>query len=138
MRKIVSTHGPLALATLLLAGFISSLFVSARLAARPDQRPKPETVDLAKSVIISGKCGSCHTLQARGLELTGKVGPDLTHEGRRQRSAEWLRRRLTDAASIPDEEILADFLHKRDLMPRLDTLSERELSALVEFLQSLR
>ncbi len=92
---------------------------------------------LAKRIIVSQKCGSCHTLQARGLELQGTVGPDLTRQAQRNRSPHWLRRQLLEPKSIPDDEVLPGYEGKQKLMPPLTSLSEREIEALVDFLQTL-
>ncbi len=92
---------------------------------------------LAKEVIVSNKCGFCHSLQARGLRLTGAVGSSLTEQARRYRSPEWLRRQITDPTSIPDHEVTAGFEGRQKWMPRFDRLSEKELVSLVEFLRIL-
>jgi len=99
---------------------------------------KEEPITLAKQVFQQQNCGSCHTLQAAGLNFTSAVGPDLTHEGQRNRSAEWLMRQLTDPTSIPDAEVVAGFAGKQSIMPSYKHLSQEELQALIEFLQSLK
>ncbi len=102
-----------------------------------DQGPISRRDRLAKATIVTYKCGTCHTLQARGLRLEGVVGPDLSREGRRGRSNAWLRQQLVAPRSIPDHEVAPGFEGKQRLMPPLD-VSEAELEALVEFLNSLR
>lgn len=102
----------------------------------PTQEAEP-LVALGKRVFQRENCGACHALQAAGLNFTAAVGPDLTHEARRGRSAEWLRRQLTEPTSIPDEEVAEGFAGRQSIMPSFKQLSEEELQALIEFLQSL-
>lgn len=108
--------------------------------AKEELPPLKEEAQLAlgKQVFQQQGCGSCHTLQAAGLNFTAIVGPDLTHEGRRNRSAEWLMRQLTDPTSIPDAEVVKGFAGKQAIMPSLRHLRQEELQALIEFLQSLK
>ncbi len=110
---------------------------SCLLESRADQGPISSRDRLAKAIIVTHKCGTCHTLAARGVSLAGSVGPDLSQEGRRGRSNAWLRQQLVAPRSIPDHEVVAGFEGKQRLMPPLD-VSETELDALVEFLNSLR
>lgn len=117
---------------------ILAFFLSGCLDTRADRRLAPEMENLAKGAIAANNCGRCHTLQARGLELTGKVGPNLTREARRNRSPEWLRRQLTDPTSISDAEVLPRYKGKQHLMPSSEHLTQQELAALVEFLRTLR
>lgn len=112
--------------------------------AEPSQNAtqQDETADepmaRAKQVIRQQGCSSCHTLQARGLNLTGQVGPDLTNEGARGRSDEWLRRQMRNPSAIPDSEVVEGFEGMQSTMPSYERrLSQEELDALVQFLQSL-
>jgi len=116
---------------------ILALFVGVWVESRADSSTSEASNTLARQVILRNNCGSCHTLQVPSLELTGKVGPDLTHQAQRSRSKEWLRRQLTDPLSIPDGEVAGGFEGKQKFMPRFLHLSDRELSALVEFLHGL-
>lgn len=106
-------------------------------------RPKPPVelelprLELAKRVFQREGCGNCHALRAAGFNYTAAVGPDLTHEARRGRSAGWLRRQLIEPTSIPDEEVAEGFAGRQSIMPSYKHLSEEELQALIEFLQSL-
>ena len=86
---------------------------------------------------MDSQCGRCHSLQAVGMELTGKLGPDLTKQGVRGRSSEWLRRKLTNPASIPAVDVAPGFEKMQTWMPKYEQLSTRELAAVVEFLRSL-
>ena len=116
---------------------ILALLTSGCLESRADRRQSRADEELAKRVILSRNCGSCHTLQARDLSLTGKVGPDLTRQGRRGRSPDWLRQQITRPTSIPDHEVVPGFEGKQKFMPVVDLASDRELNALIEFLRSL-
>lgn len=111
-----------------------------RAAVEVEEEPTREAeprVALGKQVFQRENCGSCHALQAAGLNYTAAVGPDLTHEAQRGRSAEWLMRQLTEPTAIPDQEVAEGFAGKQSIMPSFKHLSEEELQALVEFLQSL-
>lgn len=129
---------PIALLISLTASIILALFLTSCLDTRADQRLAPELETLAKEVIADNNCGRCHALQARGLNLTGKVGPNLTREARRNRSPEWLRKQLTDPTSINAAEVLPHYRGKQHLMPSFEHLTQQELTALVEFLRTLR
>lgn len=91
----------------------------------------------AKHIILSNRCGSCHTLQARELNLSGDIGPDLSRQGRRNRESKWLRKQLKNPHSVPDSEVTTGFEGKQKWMPRFDQLKDSDLDTLVHFLQSL-
>ncbi len=114
-----------------------ALLTSACLESHADVRLSKADEELAKSVIVDNNCGLCHTLQARGLNLVGEIGPNLTVQARRGRSPEWLREQLTNPSSIPDGEVVPGFEGKQKLMPNWKGSSDRELNALIEFLRSL-
>jgi len=101
-------------------------------------QPASDRFAVAKEIIRQQSCGSCHTVQARGLDLTGQVGPDLTHERDRNRTDQWLRQHLIDPTSIPDDEVVDGFEGMQSTMPSYGRrLSDAELDALVQFLQGL-
>ncbi len=91
----------------------------------------------AKQIIVSNRCGSCHTLQARGLNLSGRIGPSLTQQGRRGRQTKWLKNQLMNPHSVPDEEVTTGFEGRQKWMPRFDKLDSQDLEAVARFLQSL-
>jgi len=122
---------------LLISVSMLALFSSACLESQADARLSKSDEELAKRVIRNNECGLCHTLQARGLNLTGKIGPDLTEQAHRDRSPQWLQGQLTNPVSIPDHEVVPGFEGKQKLMPKLNRTSERELNAVIEFLRSL-
>lgn len=116
---------------------ILALLTSAYLESRADGRLSRTDERLAVRLILDNDCGSCHTLQARGLTLTGKIGPDLTRQAARGRSPQWLRNQIMSPLSVPDQEVVPGFEGKQKLMPRYDRFSDRELRALIDFLRSL-
>ena len=122
---------------LLLSVSMLALFSSACLESHADVRLSKADEELAKSVIRNSECGLCHTLQARGLNLTGKIGPDLSEQAHRDRSPRWLKEQITNPVSIPDHEVVPGFEGKQKLMPKFNRTSDRELNAVIEFLRSL-
>ena len=122
---------------LLISVSMLALFSSACLESHADARLSKSDEEMAKRVILNNACGSCHTLQARGLNLTGKIGPDLTEQAHRNRSPQWLQGQLTNPVSIPDHEVVPGFEGKQKLMPKFNRTSQRELNAVIEFLRSL-
>lgn len=123
--------------TVIAAACLFVFFVSFRVELHADQPLKPGVEELAKKIIVERKCGNCHTLQARGLELSGKVGPELTHQARQGRSTQWLRHQLTDSSPILDHRAAPGREDRNRLMPKFDNLSRQELAALIKFLASL-
>ena len=122
---------------LLISVSMLALFSSACLESHADARLSKSDEVMAKRVILNNDCGLCHTLQARGLNLTGKIGPDLTEQAHRNRSPQWLQGQLTNPVSIPDHEVVPGFEGKQQLMPKFNRTSQRELNAVIEFLRSL-
>ena len=123
--------------TLLISVAMLALFSSACLQSHADGRLSEADEELAKRVILNNECGLCHTLQARGLNLTGKIGPDLTEQAHRERSPQWLKEQISNPVAIPDHEVVPGFEGKQKLMPRFNRTSDRELNAVIEFLRSL-
>ncbi len=121
------------IATLLVLGLLLSISLRSRADSAADNR----RINLARDVMVAQKCGSCHTLQAASLDWEATIGPDLSHQARRGRSPEWLRRHLRDPAHIPDRDLEPLFRGKQKLMPAFDHLSDRELDAVIAFLTSL-
>jgi len=122
---------------LLISVSMLALFSSACLESHADARLSKSDEEMAKRVILNNDCGLCHTLQARGLNLTGKIGPDLTEQAHRNRSPQWLQGQLTNPVSIPDHEVVPGFEGKQKLMPKFNRTSQRELNAVIGFLRSL-
>ncbi len=130
-------HNYIVFWALLISVYLVALFSSACLESHADVRLSKADEELAKRVIRNSECGLCHTLQARGLNLTGKIGPDLSEQAHRDRSPQWLQGQLTNPVSIPDHEVVPGFEGKQKLMPKFNRTSDRELDAVIEFLRSL-
>jgi cytochrome c oxidase subunit 2 len=87
-----------------------------------------------EQVFLRNTCVSCHAI--RGLPATATVGPDLTHLGSRvtlgagviDNTPENLQRWIRDPQAIKPGV----------LMPAFQNLSDQDLSALVQYLESLR
>ena len=123
---------PWFIAALLVVGL--ALTISLRSLA--DSAADSRKFVIAREVMVAQKCGSCHTLQAAPLDWNATIGPDLTHQARRGRSPEWLRRHLKDPAHIPDGDLEPPFRGKQKLMPSFEHLSDKELDAVIWFLTS--
>jgi cytochrome c oxidase subunit II len=109
--------------------------------AGPALEPVDSTsaVAVGRALTVQGSCAGCHVI--RGTPMVGRLGPDLTHFGRRRTLAagildnnpanltEWIR----DAPSIKPGS----------LMPKLGgdapgALTEEQISYVVAYLQSLQ
>lgn len=105
----------------------------------PAIAPAPSVdVELAKRLLQTEGCSACHTLKAASVNFTGNVGPDLTAEGLRNRTDEWLHRQITNPPSIPDSEVVPGFAGKQAIMPPFNKFSDQAMAALIGFLQSLK
>jgi ubiquinol-cytochrome c reductase cytochrome b subunit len=69
-------------------------------------------------------CTACHTVEGKG----GKIGPDLSDEGSRNRVKEWLTEQIRDPKSH----------NPNSVMPSFKSLKENEVLSLVEYLLSLK
>ena len=67
-------------------------------------------------------CSACHSIQGKG----GKIGPDLTHVGKR-RDRDWLIKHFRDPQAMSPGSI----------MPKMN-LPEKELNDLTDYMQSLK
>jgi cytochrome c oxidase subunit II len=107
--------------------------------------PAVEPVDTLSAVALgrvlttTGTCAGCHVV--RGTNMVGRIGPDLTHFGR--------RRTLASGILENNAENLAAWIRNSpaikpgSLMPQLggnvdNALSEEEISYIVAYLQSLQ
>ncbi len=98
-------------------------------------KAKNEGAELIKKL----NCGLCHTIKSDELNLSGKIGPDLSNQKLRNRSDEWLTKQLLNPHSIPDSEVVKGYEGKQKLMPSYKKrLSENELKALVSYLKNLK
>ncbi len=95
--------------------------------------PANTTSTTGQQVFSQNTCISCHTI--RGVSTVGVVGPDLTHFGSRaslgagvaDNTAENLRRWIRDPQKMKPGV----------LMPAYGDMSETELNALADYLESL-
>lgn len=103
--------------------------------AQAQSQPVTPTGSAGEQVFMRNTCVACHTI--RGLNgATGDVGPDLTHFGSR----------LTLGAGVLDNTAqnlkawLADpqAIKPGVLMPAFKSLSDADLSALAEYLETLK
>jgi len=125
-----------------VAFFILALLVSVSIltnARRPlgEKSPQVKDFSLAKRVMNTQKCGSCHTLQRQGLDWKATIGPDLTNQFLRQRSPAWLEQRLKSPASIFEDELDDQYKSQKGIMPAFTHLSDKELEAIVDFLMTV-
>jgi mono/diheme cytochrome c family protein len=91
--------------------------------AEPSQ-PATDLVAYGKILYRQEGCFMCHQLNGEG----GKVGPDLTVEGARGRTDDWLVGHFKDPPAFT----------RGSLMPPYNNLTDEQLRALTTFLQSLK
>ena len=85
-------------------------------------RPQETLIAYGKTLYRQEGCFICHRLNNEG----GKVGPDLTVEGNRERTDEWLMGHFKDPPAYTHGSI----------MPAFKNLTDQQLKALTAFLQS--
>jgi mono/diheme cytochrome c family protein len=86
------------------------------------QQPEPVLIKYGKTLYRQEGCFMCHRLNGEG----GGVGPDLTTEGTRGRTQEWLIGHFKDPpAYVPGS-----------VMPPFKNLTDQQLKALTAFLQN--
>jgi mono/diheme cytochrome c family protein len=91
--------------------------------SRNEPEGPPETlIAYGKTLYRQEGCFMCHRLNDEG----GKVGPDLTVEGNRARTDEWLIDHFKDPPAYTHGSI----------MPAFKNLTDQQLKALTAFLQS--
>lgn len=88
------------------------------------ENSQAELIDYGKTLYRQEGCFMCHQLGGEGA----KVGPDLTFEGTRGRTAEWLVGHFKDPRAYS----------KGSIMPAFDNLTDDQLKALTVFLQNQR
>lgn len=101
--------------------------------ASPAMEPADSSVALGKKLVTQGACAGCH--QIKGTPMVGRIGPNLTHFGRRR----------TMAAGLMENnaENLTAWLHNPPAvkpgakMPNLN-LKDEEIRYIVAYLQSLQ
>ena len=85
-------------------------------------KPDPELIKYGRTLYRQEGCFMCHQLDGEG----GKVGPDLTQEGDRARTVEWLIGHFKDPPAYSHGSI----------MPPFKNLTAEQLQALAEFLEN--
>ena len=114
-----------AITTLTIIGYLSK--PGAAPAAPPVKKEVkvavPENVKKGGELFHSVGCISCHRINGEG----GSVGPDLSNEGKRGRSREWLTKQIRNPkAHVPTS-----------LMPPFTSLSDQQVDYIVDYLMSL-
>ena len=110
-----------------LACFIHNLPRLDAMSTSPQPQPvspsaQLEMIKYGKTLYKQEGCFMCHLLNGEG----GRVGPDLTTEGDRGRTQEWLVGHFKDpSAYVPGS-----------VMPPFKNLTDEQLKALTEFLQN--
>ncbi len=121
--------------------FIIAVIVVGYIAVRAINAPmKLSAAQLGKQLINSHKSGidclACHKIGAKG----GTIGPDLTKEGARNHSIQWLE----DQIAAPEKNfkagssITVDGKSYMAIMPDHSMLSKKELLELASYLNSLK
>jgi mono/diheme cytochrome c family protein len=86
------------------------------------QQPEPALIKYGKTLYRQEGCFMCHRLNGEG----GRVGPDLSTEGTRGRTQEWLIGHFKDPpAYVPGS-----------IMPPFKNLTDEQLKALTMFLEN--
>jgi ubiquinol-cytochrome c reductase cytochrome b subunit len=110
--------------TLTLIGYFSRPAATPAVALpQKTERTVPEKVKKGEELFHSIGCISCHRINSEG----GAVGPNLSNEGKKGRTSEWLKTQIRN----PKAHDL------NSIMPPFTSLSEEQVSYLVDFLKSL-
>ena len=102
-------------------------------AQQPSQNPSTDSQALGQQIFLKSVCAQCHTIQ--GTPANGRVGPDLTHvaskpyiaSGSLQNDRENLMNWISDPQAI-----------KPGIRMPMNTYSQDDLNALVDYVQSLK
>lgn len=110
--------------TLTLIGYSSKPATAPAVAASPKtEKAVPANVKKGEELFHSTGCISCHRINGQG----GTVGPDLSNEGNKGRTPEWLSAQIRNPKSHGPDSI----------MPPFTSLSEQQVIYLIDFLTSL-
>ncbi|MGE5295503.1 MAG: cytochrome b N-terminal domain-containing protein [Solirubrobacterales bacterium] len=91
--------------------------------ATASQAPVPGDVQKGQEVYRTHGCAACHRINGQG----GDAGPDLSNEGDKNRSADWLGAQIRDPKAN----------NPTSIMPASPSLSQEEVQSLVDYLLSL-
>ncbi len=101
---------------------LTKVHVAGAVPALPPVNSQAQLISYGKTLYRQEGCFMCHQLGGEGT----KVGPDLTAEGTRGRTPEWLVGHLKDPGAYS----------KGSIMPPFDNLTDEQLKALTAFLES--
>ncbi len=87
------------------------------------QSEQSSNIGLGKALFQSQGCTACHMISGSG----GNVGPDLSGEGEKGRSREWLKTQIRNSKTHDP----------KSLMPAYSSLTDKQVDQLVEYLLSL-
>ncbi|MGA7827018.1 MAG: cytochrome b N-terminal domain-containing protein [Geobacteraceae bacterium] len=115
----------LGLIGLTLAGHYSNPAGEQGVAASPvvAQSEQSSNIGFGKALFQSQGCTACHMVSGSG----GNVGPDLSGEGEKGRSREWIRAQIRNSKTHDPQS----------LMPAYMSLTDKQVDQLVEYLLSL-
>ncbi|MHC1697995.1 MAG: cytochrome b N-terminal domain-containing protein [Geobacteraceae bacterium] len=115
----------LGLTGLTLAGHYSNPAGDGGSAALPVTAPSEQSmnVGLGKALFLSQGCTTCHMVNGSG----GSIGPDLSDEGEKGRTPDWLRTQIRNPKAHDAQS----------LMPAYSSLSNQQVDQLVAYLLSL-
>jgi len=102
-------------------------------AQQPSQTPSTDSQQLGQQIFLKSVCTQCHTVQ--GTPASGRVGPELTHvaskpyiaSGSLQNNRDNLMSWISDPQAI-----------KPGIRMPMNTYSQDDLNALVDYIQSLK
>ncbi len=125
-RRPVAMAGGLALVSWLIVctilGYLSNPGASGA-TAQVSTRGLSGDVRAGAELFQSQGCISCHAVHGQG----GSIGPDLSNIGARGLSRQWLTTQIRDPRQHDPDTV----------MPSFDSLSDKQVSQLVQYLQSL-
>ncbi len=114
------------LIVLTIAGYYSKPGAEQKQATASPVASAPQAQDIAtgKALFQSQGCASCHKIDGSG----GSIGPDLSGEGTKGRSVEWIKAQLRSPETHNPQSI----------MPAFSALSTQQINQLTEYLMSLK
>lgn len=94
-------------------------------ASSPQDDPPPSAADIenGQKLFASNGCAGCHTVNGKG----GLAGPDVSNEAGKGRSRDWLATKIRNPKADNPQSI----------MPAATSLSDEQISNLVDYLLSL-
>jgi cytochrome c oxidase subunit 2 len=102
--------------------------------AQQQSQPAAPTGSRGEQVFLQNTCAACHAI--RGLQATARVGPDLTHLGSRATLGAGVIENT--AANLQQWIRNPQAIKPGVLMPAFQNLTPADLSALADYLESLK